>query len=273
MNSGAIATIIIPAHNEARVIARTLRTLTADAKPGEFDIIVVCNGCSNDTPAVAANVAHPDVRVLAIGESSKARAMSHGDLHAEAFPRLYLDADVELTASGARAMALALEQHQAAVATPVYRLDGCTSLARQYWTEWQRRNPRPRAGTGCFGLSRAARLSFDSFPELLGDDLWVASTFGPVVVGAAETQVRLARTLPAVFKRRVRIERGNRERPTDTAPQSQHSSREVTARVDHTPAHRRAVGLFVVIGVHSSAAVWGKARPAGGWAQDGTSRA
>jgi glycosyltransferase involved in cell wall biosynthesis len=45
--------IIIPAHNESSVIARTLKAMTDGAKPGELDVIVVCNGCSDDTAVVA----------------------------------------------------------------------------------------------------------------------------------------------------------------------------------------------------------------------------
>ena len=37
------ASIIIPAHNEGSVIGRCLRVLLADAKPDEFDVIVVAN--------------------------------------------------------------------------------------------------------------------------------------------------------------------------------------------------------------------------------------
>ena len=38
--------IIIPAHNEAAVIVRTLTALHQDAMPGEFSVTVVCNGCT-----------------------------------------------------------------------------------------------------------------------------------------------------------------------------------------------------------------------------------
>ncbi len=42
-----------PAHNEAAVIERCLGAILADAPPGTPEIIVVCNGCTDDTAARA----------------------------------------------------------------------------------------------------------------------------------------------------------------------------------------------------------------------------
>ena len=49
--------VIIPAHNEAKVIRRCLEGLLAGAPAGEEpELIVVCNGCSDDTAAIARQV-------------------------------------------------------------------------------------------------------------------------------------------------------------------------------------------------------------------------
>ena len=45
--------IIIPAHNEEASIGRCLSALLSGSHPGEFEIIVVCNGCSDGTANVA----------------------------------------------------------------------------------------------------------------------------------------------------------------------------------------------------------------------------
>ena len=47
-----MTTIIIPAHNEAAVIGQTLQGLLRQAGEGD-EVIVVCNGCSDDTAGVA----------------------------------------------------------------------------------------------------------------------------------------------------------------------------------------------------------------------------
>ena len=47
--TGAVASVVIAAHNEAAVLGRCLRGLLADAEPGEFDVVVVPNGCTDAT--------------------------------------------------------------------------------------------------------------------------------------------------------------------------------------------------------------------------------
>ncbi|MGD9408165.1 MAG: glycosyltransferase, partial [Gammaproteobacteria bacterium] len=48
MNRDLIS-VVIPAHDEEAVIQRTLGALLRSADPGEFEVIVVCNGCSDAT--------------------------------------------------------------------------------------------------------------------------------------------------------------------------------------------------------------------------------
>ena len=51
--TGPLASVVIPAHNERRVIGRCLRALREGAAPGELDVIVVANACTDDTAAIA----------------------------------------------------------------------------------------------------------------------------------------------------------------------------------------------------------------------------
>ena len=54
--SGAMAdpsiSIILPAHNETRIIYRTLDNLNRLIAGEKFEVIVVCNGCVDDTAAI-----------------------------------------------------------------------------------------------------------------------------------------------------------------------------------------------------------------------------
>lgn len=263
--------VIIPAHNESAVIVRTVSSLMKDAEPGEFQVVVVCNGCSDGTAEQVRSLPYRDVGVLELGSASKSRAMNAGDCLSTAFPRLYLDADVTLSTDGARRMLGALSGADCVVATPDYQLAGCTRMAVAYWREWIRRNPSPMAGTGCFGLSQAARESIGEFPDLLGDDRFIASTFAPVRVAGARTEVRVARTLPSILRRRVRIERGNQ------------AVRRFLGQVagpagpgNHPPSRGRqgpnAVGLGTLIVIHKVAIAWARVRPAGSWMTDLSSR-
>ena len=110
-------TIVIPAHNEGRVIRRLLGQLINGADPGEMDIIVVANGCTDDTAEVAASFG-PAVRVLTLPSACKQKALTAGDRAAAGFPRIYLDADLELRADDVRALAAALSQPGVPAAAP-----------------------------------------------------------------------------------------------------------------------------------------------------------
>src|SRR5277367_3830698 len=87
--------IIVPSHNETSVIARTLKAMTDGAEPRELEIIVVCNGCTDDTADVARNV-RPRVRVIETSIARKTHALNLGEDAAQGFPRIYADADVLL---------------------------------------------------------------------------------------------------------------------------------------------------------------------------------
>ena len=69
--------------------------------PDGLDVIVVANGCTDDTAKVAASFG-PAVRVLSIPVASKREALVAGDRAARSFPRVYVDADVELGRGGRR---------------------------------------------------------------------------------------------------------------------------------------------------------------------------
>src|SRR5262245_39062030 len=92
-----IAGVVIPAHDEERTIARLLRELG----PLEADVqlIVVCNGCRDRTATIAAEAA-PWSTVVELAEGSKPAALRAGDARLTTTPRLYLDADVLLSADG-----------------------------------------------------------------------------------------------------------------------------------------------------------------------------
>src|SRR5690348_12956977 len=62
MRATPLVSVLIPAHNGARWIARCLECLPAAAAGVGFEALVVDNSSSDDTPALAARI--PGVRVL-----------------------------------------------------------------------------------------------------------------------------------------------------------------------------------------------------------------
>src|SRR5882757_6876424 len=130
-----VTSIVIPAHNEERVIGRLLDALLAGAPDAERpDIVVVCNGCTDGTAKQAG--ARPGVRVVEIPAPSKHLALRTGDEHARGFPRLYVDADVVIGAAGVRALAGALAAAPELLAAAPRRdlpLAGCGRRVRAYY--------------------------------------------------------------------------------------------------------------------------------------------
>ncbi|MEU9913820.1 glycosyltransferase family 2 protein [Streptomyces sp. NPDC051001] len=209
-----MTSIVIPAHNEAQVIARLLDSLLADSesREDENDIVVVCNGCTDDTARIAA-ARGPRVRVVEIPTPSKHAALRAGDDHARGFPRVYVDADVVITGAGVRALTEPLDDGVSGIlATAPERqipLDGCAWRVRAYYRVWQQL-PVVREGLfgrGVIAVSKAGHARIAALPPLMADDLAASLAFAPaerLVVGAAEVVVHPPRTWPDLINRRIR---------------------------------------------------------------------
>src|SRR5437899_623595 len=92
--------IIIPAHNEAGVIEATLGSLLGCHLDRPMQIIVVANGCGDDTATRARAFAQSSqgaIEVLEIPIGGKINALNAGDRAAKYFPRAFLDADIQLS--------------------------------------------------------------------------------------------------------------------------------------------------------------------------------
>ncbi|SOE07351.1 Glycosyl transferase family 2 [Streptomyces sp. Ag109_G2-15] len=276
---------MIPAHNEARVIGRLLDSLLADSSEDETDIVVVCNGCTDDTARIAA-ARGPRVRVVEIPVPSKHAALRAGDDHAHGFPRVYVDADVVITGADVRALTDPLHDDTSGVlATAPERqipLDACAWRVRAYYQVWQRL-PAVREGLfgrGVIAVSKAGHARIAALPPLMADDLAASLAFAPqerLVVGAARVVVHPPRTWPDLIKRRIRA-------AVSTAQVERHQSPEEasarTSKADLTALLRREPKLFMGVVVFVAAAVVARRRAGkairaqdyGTWLRDESSR-
>jgi hypothetical protein len=204
-----VISVVVPAHNEARVIGRLLEHLVS-GEPDELDVIVVANGCNDATTEVAASFG-PPVRVAALPVASKRDALDTGDRLARGFPRIYVDADVELGAQDIRALAAALHSPSVLAAVPerVLDLSGRPWLVRWYYDVWMRL-PEVRSGLfgrGVIAVSQAGHERVASLPPVMGDDLAVSLAFSPIeriVVPDAKVVIHTPRTVGDLMHRRVR---------------------------------------------------------------------
>jgi glycosyltransferase involved in cell wall biosynthesis len=214
----AAASVVIPAHNEAGVIEECLRALLRDARPGELEVVVACNGCTDDTAARARSFG-TSVTVVSTRRPGKAEALNLADAACHTFPRVYVDADVLLETPALRRLVAALEpQGTALAASPRLGLDLTRSSAavRSFYRLWSRL-PSVRddlVGRGVYALSERGHARVTPFPEITADDHHVRSAVprpDRVVVDECSSLVRPPRTLRSLVRRRARVVAGNRE--------------------------------------------------------------
>jgi Glycosyl transferase family 2 len=231
--SAVLGSVVIPAHNEATVMVRCLDALFAGFRPGELDVVVACNGCTDGTADIVRSSGHP-VRVVEIGTASKPAGLRAAEEVIAAFPRLYLDADVILPAASARRVLERLHAGPALAARPPIKYDTecCAPVIRSYF--------RARAevpgvmgslwGAGVYGLSQAGRARFGRYPDVIAEDLFVDQHFArweveivscpPVIVSVPRRTADLLRILRRTYQGNSenRANSGLRARPPGTTP-------------------------------------------------------
>ncbi|QTE29656.1 glycosyltransferase family 2 protein [Pengzhenrongella sicca] len=210
------ATIIIPAHDEEAVITRCLDTLSAGAAPGEWQVVVAANGCTDRTVELARR--HPSAPlVLDLAAPGKPAALNAADAVATGFPRIYLDADIQVPADTIRALVATLAEPGVRVAAPAaaFRTEGCSALVRSYYRIW-RGLPflhEAHVGSGIFAVDREGHERVAPFPAIVAEDEYVRRSFRASErrTSPGTFDVRVARTIGALVRRGTRTRAGNRE--------------------------------------------------------------
>jgi glycosyltransferase involved in cell wall biosynthesis len=257
-----LASILIPAHNEERAIDRLLRVLLEQAAPSEFEIVVVCNGCTDDTASAARRYA-PAVRVVELPEPSKQQAIRRGDEEALALPRIYLDADVRLGTGDVRALVQPLRDGTALASAPErdLQLANASRLVRAYYDVWQQ---LPQVKSGLFGRGVVA-VSADGFervrhlPPTMSDDLALSEAFGAserVIVQEARVAIWPPRTVRDLIRRRVRVYTGNAQldQQYGRADEAKTSAADLVAMMRRRPSLALRMPVFVGVAAVSKIA-------------------
>jgi glycosyltransferase involved in cell wall biosynthesis len=258
---------------------RTLEAFAPKLSPGEAEVIVVPNGCTDDTAALARTVGGVDVLDVAV--ASKAAALNAGDQHATALPRIFLDADIVLPVEALRALAGALEGEAARVAAPEVRfaLAGRPWSVRAFYAVYQK---LPYAsvgltGLGVYGLSAAGRARFTEFPSVTADDLFVQRLFSAderVIVSGHFFDVETPKNLRSLVAVRTRTAFGNRELSqtySDTHGTTSGSTMRAMADLVRSEP-KLAPAVVVYVGVTVVARLRARRRSARTWQRDQSTR-
>lgn len=209
-------TVIIPAHNEASVIGRTLLCLAELASTGAVEVIVACNGCTDDTFEIAS--AFPGIRVINVDAASKVAALNEADEIATRWPRIYLDADIEMTPTALRMVLDRLSHSDILAARPAFEYDDSQAAAPvKSFYRARRKIPATNQalwGSGVYGLTEAGHARFGEFPDLTADDLFVDQQFEAwekAILNTPPVRVVTPRTVESLFAILQRNYRGQQE--------------------------------------------------------------
>lgn len=207
--------IIIPVYNEERVLKPTLDALRSASLGFNAEVIVACNGCRDESYSIASN--HPVcTRVLDLPQASKTFALNEAERYATAFPRLFLDADIEI-----RSRCIATIVTAAANAPEVLfiglgsetDLSHSSALVRAYYQFWLSLPyvGRKCVGSGAYVLTQMGRSRFQQYPEVIADDEFVRRHFLPNEMNFLQEKlvlVRAPRNLHNLTAVRVRGRQG-----------------------------------------------------------------
>ena len=99
--------VLVPAYNEEKVIAKTLGAILASDYNGEFEVVVVDDGSSDKTADVVAGIGDPRVRLVRQKNSGKAHALQRGIDETSSEILVFADADTQFERDAIRRLVAA----------------------------------------------------------------------------------------------------------------------------------------------------------------------
>lgn len=208
-----MATVIVPAHNEATVIRRCLDSIKDQA--GLDTLIVACNGCTDKTAEIVRNE-YPQAICLDINKPSKVNALNEAEKHITSWPVFYIDADTRLSPNAVADIASALGKGDTLLAAPEPEIDTSESSwpVRQFYRIWLQL-PYIRDGvvaTCSYVISEEGHKRFERFPDIINDDGFVRCQFDRHErrnIPGTKIHITAPRNLTSLIKIKTRARLGN----------------------------------------------------------------
>ncbi len=208
-----MATVIVPAHNEASVIRRCLDSIIG--QEGLDTLIVACNGCTDDTAAIVRKE-YPQAICLDITTPSKVNALNEAEKHIRSWPVFYIDADTRLSANTIADISNAMQDGFTLLAAPEPVIDTTQSswLVKQFYHVWLQL-PYIRDGvvaTCSYVISETGHQRFTHFPNIINDDGFVRCQFDRTErrnIPGTQVFITAPHNLASLIKIKTRARLGN----------------------------------------------------------------
>ena len=180
------ASILIPAHNEAEYLPACLEALLASDPVARVEVIVIANGCTDNTVALAEGFADRfaalgwALEVLDLPTGGKLAALNAGEAVARGQALIYVDADVAVTPPLVAQLAKALARPDAAYASGRPVVTGGQDWLTRAFTRFWLKTPfmtRGVPGFGVFAMNRAGRDRWGDWPDIISDDTFARLHF------------------------------------------------------------------------------------------------
>ena len=214
-----MATVIVPAHNEASVIEDCLNSIVN--QHGVDHIIVPCNGCTDNTVEIVESK-FPKVVCLDIKKPSKTNALNVAEKKAKelgiSYPVFYIDADTQLSENAIVHISNVINSGEVLLAapTPIINTDKSSFLVKTYYKVWTNL-PYIKEGviaTCSFIVSEEGRQRFDKFADVIGDDGFIRCHFKNKEIAnikGAEIYITAPKDIFSLIKIKTRARLGNME--------------------------------------------------------------
>lgn len=216
--------IIIPAYNEEKLIVNTLEYLLADQHLSHCKIIVVCNGCSDNT---AYNVStfqslindtlttrSIDLILIDDPKASKTNAMNIGLNYNADNPIVFIDADILISGKTIIELTASLNDNVLAASPKInFKYQESSWVVRAYYKVASHSNYNHNNRlSNVIALSAKGLAKLNSMPEVIADDEYIRRSFHVseyLILQHVLFDFICPKTLGSLLNVLTRVERGN----------------------------------------------------------------
>lgn len=178
--------MVIPAYNEAPWIGACLDAVAASGGPAHAQVIVVANGCTDETAAIARGRAEGfaargwQLAVLELAQGNKIAALNAADAIVRAPVRAYLDADVVVDEGVLGQLTEVLRGTRPAYASGTLQIAEPASPVSRAYRRIYAQVPfiaHGVPGCGLFAVNAAGRARWGDWPAIISDDTFARLNF------------------------------------------------------------------------------------------------